>query len=131
MISEKKLEKTIELARAYNAEGCKYSTFSLDKMQEMMENVKKIKPYRDALESHLNSLSYDDILDLEGLMDYGRDLDLKFVDIFAKKYFEERRDFFAKNYPSPNGKEEAVRYLVGKGPLAEYLERAAKALELL
>jgi hypothetical protein len=59
----------------------------------------------------LNNCSYDEILDIETLMAFGRG---------DSDSFESLRDSFAWNYPSPEGKEDAITYLAGK-PLATYL----------
>lgn len=131
MISLTDLKKTIDLARAYHTKECKPTIVNSSNIEEVIRMFAEAAPERKALDNHLCSLSYDDILDLEGLMDYGRNLNPEFADIFAKKHFEKHRKFFAKEYPTPDGKEEAIEYLIAKGPLADYLESAAKALELI
>lgn len=131
MISLTDLKKTIDLARAYNAKACKPTILNSSNIEEIARTLAEAATERDALDTHLRSLSYDDILDLEGLMDYGRNLNPEFADIFAKKYFQERRKGFSKEHPSPDRKEDAIEYLIAKGPLADYLESAATALELI
>ena len=93
----------------------------------LKKTIRLAKEYNDkACQPTRFSLS-----DLEGLMDYGRNLDPQYPDIFAKKHFEEQREVFVQEHPSSDGKEEAIKYLIAKGPLADYLESAAKALELI
>ena len=131
MISLTDLKKTIALARVYNAKACKPTVLNFSNIEEVARTFNEVAAERDALDTHLCSLSYDDILDLEGLMNYGKNLNPEFTDIFAKKHFQEHRKLFAKDHPTPNGKKDAIKYLIAKGPLADYLESAAKALELI
>lgn len=131
MISKANLKKTIRLAKEYNDKACQPTRFSLSDLESLMNQLHEFAPEMTALENHLRSLSYEEILDLEGLMDYGRNLDSQYLDIFVKKHFEEQREVFVQEHPSSDGKEEAIKYLMAKGPLAEYLKRAGEALELI
>ncbi len=131
MISKANLKKTIRLAKEYNDKACEPTRFSLSDLESLINQLHEFAPEMTALEKHLRSLSYEEILDLEGLMDYGRNLDSQYLDIFAKKHFEEQREVFVQEHPSSDGKEEAIKYLMAKGPLAEYLKRAGEALELI
>lgn len=100
----------------------------------------------DMLRDYLNQLEYDAILDIEALMDYGRELsyyhgisNLRELTenneennselLRPKNYFTNARAFFAQTYPSPMGAHDAVIYLSGK-PLAQYLTYAMEALGL-
>ncbi len=100
----------------------------------------------DELRNYLNQLDYEAILDIEALMDYGRELsqydgisnlrrliDDEYTDrtelLNSKKYFTNVRKWFAQSYPSPEGKSDAVIYLAEKS-LVQYLPYAMEALDL-
>lgn len=101
---------------------------------------------KNDLKNYLNSLDYEAILDIEALMDYGRELSQydgisnlrRLIEdeytertelVRAEDYFATTRRYFAQSYPSPEGKSDAITYLSGK-PLAQYLSYAMEALEL-
>lgn len=87
---------------------------------------------------YLNSLNYATVLDLEALMQIGREHTYNFdceeedpVTIEdPETYFCDCRDYFADMYPNENGKDLAIEYLVGKGCLAQYWKNAFKVLGL-
>lgn len=101
---------------------------------------------KNNLESYLNGLNYEAIIDIEALMDYGRELSQydgisnlrRLIEdeytertelVRAEDYFATTRRYFAQSYPSPEGKSDAITYLSGK-PLAQYLSYAMEALGL-
>lgn len=79
------------------------------------------------LEMYMESLNYATILDLESLMQIGRDGDYSEADPYEVR-FQSCRDYFARTYPDPAGKNLAIDYLAGKVDLARYLKDGLNAV---
>lgn len=105
----------------------------------------------DELSSYMMSLSYAEILDIEALMDYGRFLygtsfwrnerdsilDDPDIDMCENneqrpcsptRYIAQKRQEIQSMYPSEDGKESAIDYIISKSLLSEYLAYAIDAL---
>lgn len=100
----------------------------------------------EELQTYIAHMNYDAVLDLETLMEYGRELsecggieNLRYmvdedlserVDLLdSQKSFSDIRDYYFSIYPSPDGIELAAAYLAGK-PLVKYLGYAMEALNI-
>ena len=80
---------------------------------------KKVEDAGNRLDELLDSLLYDELLEVESLMLYGRG------DFTS---YEECLSYMKWRYPDESGKSMAVEYIASKGPLDEYLESALKRL---
>ena len=122
--------------------------------KEQLENIIYLssiqnisKDDKKELHSYLTQLDYKAILDLEALMVYGRELNSyggidelqtwirehrsNRIDLLSPtKRFETLRNDFARSYPSPDGKSDAVSYIHGKSILNHYLYYAMDALNI-
>lgn len=88
---------------------------------------------KDSLINYMEQLDYEKILELETLMEFGREwychmpynyprneLDTEPFSVDILDCFNRFRTFCGK----PDGKRQAIIYLIGKSPLSEYLHAA-------
>ena len=125
----------------------------MESFRERKENkTPEAKAYNSAdtaLEAYMMSLTYEEILDLEAMIDYGRDLyaagahrgiDQEFIEylkdsedtatlLFPAEILCQIRQQLQDMYPSEEGKSDAVDYMISKNLLSDYLRCALEALK--
>lgn len=154
-----RLHKRLEMATDALDHG-KNAFSAATMMESFLEVQKNTTPEaqsynkaNDELSSYMLSLSYAEILDIEALMDYGRflygtsfwrnerdnipddpDIDMCENDeqrpCSPTRYIAQKRQEFQSMYPSEDGKESAIDYIISKSLLSEYLACAIDALRV-
>lgn len=95
-------------------------TFGDDKHKDSLE-YNQFAQWDHELKGFLMDLDYTTIITLEALMSFGRgDWDS----------LEDAEDYFKSQYPSAEGKMQAVDYITEKIPLHEYLNSAYEKLKM-
>lgn len=153
-ITQEQIHQVIQLAQAVQVADDvfhnKYFPNKVIRLEEYEAHMNtpeflRLDEAKQKLRHYLSQLDYMAILDLEGVMQYGRELasydgldglrrligngqsdrsDL----LDAKGSFASARSHFATTYPSPDGKMLAIDFLMGKMDLYKYLRYAADAL---
>lgn len=127
----------------------------LRNFQERMLNstpeAQMVNAAKEELVEYMMSFTYDEVLDLEALMDYGRSLlnagafngiDDEFINdlrssepnselLSPQKYISGSKSYFKNIYKTPEGKHSAVHYMIGKDTFSRYLSYALDAIEQL
>ena len=106
-------------------------------LHRMMNALTKKEEYyyaRQELINYLNGLEYEKILELEVLMDFGREwyhhVEPEYDDddgVPTEPFYLDIMDCFGnfqQHVGKPEGKDMAILYLIGKAPLAQYLHSA-------
>lgn len=115
MILKKKINKVIKLAQK--------------KEKRRKKNPKA--PYRalySALDSYLNSLSFEEVKSLQAIMYLGRDKDYD-NNLSPKQIYNSQINYFNKSI-GWNTKEIEINQMVEKMPFADYLIEGKKILEI-
>ena len=129
-LSIEQLHEIIRLARQCQ-ESEESSLHGSRTMQECMDLAKKKalnpNPHVKALCVYLEALGYDELLEVEALMDYGGEI--LFYDEEERDSLEACIDYIQAQYGGNKGNSElAIDYIVGKSNLADRLEAAVKSI---
>lgn len=121
------LKKVYFLAQNRSAEVSDKETLSISNLDQDLEKIMSKGSAENELLSYLESLSFEDIKDLQTVMYLGRDEDYS-----EEETYEERFQNFRKYLDSRgwNSKKIEIRQISQKTPLDEYLLNGFKILNI-
>ena len=122
-----------------------------ERMLNSTPEAQMVNAAKKELVEYMMSFTYDEVLDLEALMDYGRSLlnagafngiNDEFINnlrssepnselLSPQKYISGSKWYFENIYKAPDGKHSAVHYMIEKDTFSRYLSYALDAFEQL